>query len=112
ASNGDYRAGDYCYYDHAERHIENFLGKKVRVTAWIKSEGVTGASGISIHVVGNGFKQLIKPVPRPIKGTSDWKKYEAAASVADEAESIFPGLVLQGKGKLWVDDLTMEAVEP
>jgi len=72
---------------------------------------VSGASGLSVNVVGANFRQLIKPVPRPVKGMSDWRRLEEVVDVPEEAQSIFPGIILQGKGKMWVDDVKMEVVK-
>jgi hypothetical protein len=49
---------------------------------------------------------------RPVLGTSDWKKYSITCDVPEDTRSIGCGVSLQGKGKLWIDDVQYEVVEP
>jgi hypothetical protein len=50
--------------------------------------------------------------PRPIRGTTDWRKYEIVLDVPDDSAGIFFGLLLIGpRGKAWVDDLNLEIVD-
>jgi hypothetical protein len=104
----------YSYYDRGDRHIEKYLGKKVRMTAWLKGEKITGSAGLSIHVNTAFFQKIADDDThgkRPMRGTMDWKKYEATAVVPMEAQSIFCGLELIGDGTMWIDDVQVEVVE-
>jgi hypothetical protein len=47
---------------------------------------------------------------RPVKGTTDWKNYEVVLDVPAEAEEIFFGFLVAGKGRGWVDDIKFEVV--
>ena len=47
---------------------------------------------------------------RPIKGTSDWKRYEIVLDVPEQAQEIAFGLLLTGGGQVWMDDLKFEVV--
>ncbi|HMW33435.1 MAG TPA: AraC family transcriptional regulator, partial [bacterium] len=47
---------------------------------------------------------------RPIKGTIEWKKQEVVIQIPVDAERIFYGVWLEGKGKIWVDDFVIEIV--
>jgi hypothetical protein len=72
---------------------------------------VTGTAGIHIHVNGTSAREIANEgLIRPIRGTTDWKRYEAIAPVGDEAQSIFTGITLNGPGKLWIDEFKVEAV--
>ena len=106
---------DRAYYDHGDRHIEKYLGTRIRLTAWLKCEGVTSRSGLSLQVNGPAFRQIANDGQagrRPLLGTMDWKKYEAVADVPANAQSIFTGLLLNGKGTIWIDDVQTEVVDP
>jgi hypothetical protein len=49
---------------------------------------------------------------RAIKGTTDWKQYEVVLDVPKEgAAQIYFGVLLAGKGQVWVDDFKFEAVD-
>ena len=48
---------------------------------------------------------------RPIKGTTDWRKYDLVVDVPSEAVGIVFGVFLIGKsGQAWLDGLQMEPV--
>src|ERR1700679_1535971 len=47
---------------------------------------------------------------RPVKGTTEWKKYDVVLDVSDDAEEIFFGYLVAGMGRGWVDDIVFEAV--
>ena len=47
---------------------------------------------------------------RAIKGTIDWKKYEIVLDVPENSEMVAFGLLLSGKGQVWMDDLQFEVV--
>jgi hypothetical protein len=47
---------------------------------------------------------------RAIKGTADWKEFQVVLDVAADAEEIFFGFLLIGKGQAWVDDFKVSAV--
>ena len=48
----------YAFCDAADRNIEAYLGKRIRMTAWLKCENVTGASGLQINVNGPSFRKI------------------------------------------------------
>jgi len=47
---------------------------------------------------------------RPIKGTSDWKKHETVLDVPKDSIRIAFGILLNGLGQVWIDDLNFEVV--
>ena len=101
-------------WDCNDRHPEKYLGKKVRLSAWIKTENVTAGSGLSIRCLGPMYKDLC-PDPgqkvRTLKGTTDWTYYELTATVHPDTQDLVPGIRFHGQGKLWFDDLRYEVVE-
>src|SRR4029453_5615135 len=48
---------------------------------------------------------------RVIKGTNDWAEFDIVLNVAADAEVIWAGGILSGKGKLWFDDFSIEVVD-
>ena len=48
---------------------------------------------------------------RPIKGTTEWKKYEVVLFVPAEATSISYGVLLDGTGQIWFKDVILEVVD-
>ena len=106
---------DQAHYDHGGRHIEKYHGKRIRLTAWLKCEGIAYKSGLSVQVNGPAFRQIANEGQkgrRPLLGTMDWQKYAAVADVPTNAQSIFSGLILNGRGTIWIDDVQTEVVDP
>ncbi|MES2107026.1 MAG: hypothetical protein V4634_23630 [Pseudomonadota bacterium] len=48
---------------------------------------------------------------RPIKGSSDWKRYDIVLDVAADSSNIAFGMLMVGSGQMWMDDLKMELVD-
>ncbi len=48
---------------------------------------------------------------RPIKGTTDWKKYKVVLDVPSNSNLINIGILLSGKGEVWVSNLKFEIVD-
>jgi RNA polymerase sigma factor (sigma-70 family) len=98
----------WAIYEHYDLHPDaKFLGHRIRVSAWIKSSGVTGGSGFQIITFGPWDKKLTDEGQRghrPIIGTRDWKQYTAVADVPPQTTSIECGLTMNGRGKLWIDE--------
>jgi len=93
---------------------DSFKGKRVRMTGWIKTENVNGYAGLWMRVDGQNFGQVLafdNMMNRPIKGTTDWGKYEVVLDVPNQAVNINFGALLTGKGTLWLDEIKFEVVD-
>lgn len=97
----------WAIYQHLDLHPDaKFLGHRMRVSAWVKSSGVTGGSGFQIITFGPNDKKLSDEGQRghrPIIGTRDWRQYSAVADVPPQTTSIEIGLTMNGRGTLWID---------
>ncbi len=104
---------DWAFWIRDEYDASKYLGKKLRVSAMIKSKDVAVQSGIAIRLLGRNFKGLL-PVPknsRTIRGDTDWKRYEVIVDVPKATELVSNGVVLNGPGTIWVDEIHWEPVE-
>lgn len=94
-------------------NAKNYLGKKIKMTAYVKSQNVAGWSGLWLRVDSKTSK---KPLSfdnmsnRSIKGTTDWKKYEIILDVPLESSKLNYGLLINGTGKVWFDQLNIEII--
>jgi hypothetical protein len=90
-----------------------FLGKRVRLSAWIKSDSVAGWAGLWMRVDGPDAKMLAfdNMQSRPIKGTSGWTQNNIVLDVAPNAKDIAFGVLLDGTGAVWFDDISFEIVD-
>jgi hypothetical protein len=94
---------------------DKFLGKRVRMSAWVRVENVVGSSGLWLRVDGQNQDPTDPLIidtmrDRPIVGTRNWQRYEIVLDVAKEAHDIAFGAVLWGNGTLWVDEMRFEIV--
>ncbi|MCX6170822.1 MAG: hypothetical protein NTX65_15890 [Ignavibacteriales bacterium] len=92
---------------------ENFIGKRLQLTGYIKSESVEGWSGMWMRLDGEtnqslGFDNMQN---RSIRGTTAWKKYEIVLDVPAGSKAIAYGVLLSGKGKIWFDNMKIEEVD-
>ena len=89
---------------------DEFRGKRVRLTAWLKTDGVNKA-GLWMRVDGSrhtlGFDNMDD---RAVSGTSDWKQYSVVLDVPAEAVNLYFGTLVQGAGNVWADDFKLETV--
>jgi hypothetical protein len=89
-------------------------GNRVRMSAWVKSDGVSRGAGLWMRVDGAYFKEPLafdNMHSRRIRGTQDWTRYEIVLDVPPEASRLAYGILLEGEGAVWLDDLSFEPVD-
>lgn len=92
---------------------ERFLGKRVRFSAFVKALEVEGWAGLWLRLDGK-FSVTLKldnMQNRPIKGTINWNLYSCVLDVSEETELINIGILLTGKGRVWLDDVSFQEVD-
>ena len=90
-----------------------YIGKRVRFSAWVKSESVTRWSGLWMRVDGPTYNQSLafdNMQDRAIKGTTGWQKYEVVLDVNEKATSINLGILLDGPGEIWISSAGFDEV--
>jgi hypothetical protein len=98
---------------------EEYIDKRVKLTAYIKTENVDDWVGLWMRVdgpkrEGGKYRESLafdNMNDRKIKGTTSWQKYEIILDVDAEAVNLAYGVLLSGTGEAWLDDLTFEIVE-
>jgi hypothetical protein len=93
-----------------------YLGKRVRLSAFLKTKDVASWAGLWLRVDGpnaqrGGPLAFDNMMDRPLKGTSDWARYEIVLDVPAEATALAFGALIDGSGQLWMDDLAFEVVD-
>lgn len=94
-----------------------YLGKRVRMSGYMKTKDVSGWAGFWFRVDQKGSDEPLAfdnmhdgTEDRSIKGTTDWKKYEIILDVPENASNLAYGALEVGTGQIWFDDLTFEIV--
>lgn len=92
--------------------LKNYLGKRVRLRGFIKTEGIDSWAGLLMRVDGpnNTVLNFDNMQNRPVIGTTDWQEYSIVLDVPPESTILFIGAMMQGRGQVWLDDLTLEAI--
>jgi len=93
---------------------DKYHGKRIKMTGFVKSENVTTWAGLWFRVDQAGSQQPLSfdnMGDRPIKGTTDWTKYEIVLDVPSNASLIAYGALLDGTGQIWFDNITIEIVD-
>ncbi len=109
---------------------DDYLGTRVRLSAWIKTKDVTGWAGMWMRVDGANRVPLNfdNMCHRPILGTTDWLQYSIVLNVPRDAKQIYYGLLLaplgpnsrkdaertagmSGGAIVWLKDVQFEVVD-
>ncbi|HKZ37163.1 MAG TPA: hypothetical protein VJ184_05905, partial [Chryseolinea sp.] len=97
---------------------DNFLGKRIRMSGFVKTKDVTGWSGLWLRIDQKGSREPLGfdnmhdgKIDRSIKGTTKWKKYDIVLDVPSEASNLAFGALLVGTGQIWFDNLKFEIVD-
>jgi hypothetical protein len=91
---------------------DEYRGKRVRLSAAVRSENVKGWAGLWMRVdEKNGrtsaFDNMQK---RPIKGTTGWERHDVVLDVSPEAQLIALGILVGDGGAVWIDQARFEVV--
>ncbi len=91
---------------------DEYRGHQVRMSAYVKTEGVTGWAGLWMRVDGpEGVLSFDNMGDRPIHGTTEWTLYEVILDVPEESINISFGVLVEGPGQVWVDDFQFEIAD-
>jgi hypothetical protein len=90
-----------------------FLGKRVRMSGFMKSVDVKGWAGFWLRVdpklgfdnMKNGKKDI------SVTGTTDWKNFEIVLDVPQNATNLSYGALLSGTGQIWFENIAFEIVD-
>ncbi len=91
----------------------SYLGKRVRLTGYIKSNKVNDWAGMWFRIDGenNAMLGFDNMQDRAIKGETPWTRYAIVLDIPIESKAIAYGVLLSGQGNVWLDDLKFEVVD-
>jgi len=93
---------------------DGFLGKRVKMSGYIKTEDVENWAGMWLRIDAKNSKKSLgfdNMNDRPITGNTNWKKYEIILDVPQESSTLSYGVLLSGTGKVWFDNVQLEIVD-
>jgi len=95
-----------------EFSAEHFQSTRQRLSAYIKTAGVERWAALWMRVDGPDGKVLAfdNMQDRPISGTRDWRSYHIVLDVPEDSEAIAFGVLLNGPGRVWLDDIQITLV--
>ncbi|GHT17219.1 hypothetical protein FACS189429_0840 [Bacteroidia bacterium] len=81
--------------------FEKFEGKTITLSGYLKTENIEGYASILMRIDPEVAVNEVK-----VTGTVDWTKYEITLNMNPKQTRDYAlGIVLNGKGKVWVDNL-------
>jgi RNA polymerase sigma factor (sigma-70 family) len=92
-----------------------YLGKRLKMSAWLKTKLEFEAT-VQLWLRADGawknragcFDNMYE---RAIAGTTEWAKYDVIVDVPATAERIIFGVLLNGIGQVWIDDVSLELLD-
>ncbi|GKU78159.1 helix-turn-helix domain-containing protein [Paenibacillus sp. L3-i20] len=92
---------------------DKFKGERIKLSAFIQSEDVEYFAGLWMRVDNStgDTLQFDNMSDRPIVGTRAWNLYSIVLDVPAGSDLISFGVLLTGKGKVWMDGFTFEKVD-
>jgi beta-lactamase regulating signal transducer with metallopeptidase domain len=91
---------------------EQYVGKRIRLSAIVKAKSVSDWAGLWMRVDA-GPKTAVSfdnMMDRPIKGTSEWHHYDVVLDVPQGATVIAFGILLNKSGAVWISNVKFETV--
>jgi hypothetical protein len=90
---------------------ERYIGKRVRLSGLVKSREVMSWAGLWMRVdKGKDIVAFDNMQDRPIKGTTDWHRYDVVLDVPADSTGISFGILLDGTGKVWLSGTKFDVV--
>ena len=96
-------AGSLSQYIKAD----DYRGKQLRVTGYIKFDGAATAARFVVYTFGP-HNTTLQFDSQSIDSTAAWQKYSAALYVPRNGDRIAYGVILEGAGQVWIDDMQVE----
>ncbi|MFD0590099.1 helix-turn-helix domain-containing protein [Paenibacillus sp. GCM10027627] len=92
---------------------DKYRGQRIKLSAFIKADKVEAFAGLWMRVdntEGDSI-QFDNMSDRPINGTSPWHLYSIVLDVPNNSASISFGVLLTGRGHVWMDGFAFEVVD-
>jgi ATP-dependent Clp protease adapter protein ClpS len=92
---------------------KNYLEKRLRMSMWIKASAVRGRVQPWMRIDGSQASQMLgfdNCCERSVHGSADWQCFEIVLDVPHESTNVSFGIILSGRGCVWIDDISFDEV--
>jgi hypothetical protein len=94
--------------------VARLRGRRVRLTAWARTQDVEEWAGVWLRVEKNDAKHTLQAYDnehdRPMRGTRAWAQHELVVDVPKDAGRLVFGVFLRGPGMVAVSDFRLAPV--
>lgn len=93
---------------------KKYVGKRIKMSGYLKTENVKSWAGMWLRIDPEGGGNALgfdNMEDRSLKGDTDWSLCEIVLDVPEKSYTLNYGVLLNGKGKVWFDDLKFEVVD-
>ncbi|HEX9773608.1 MAG TPA: hypothetical protein VGA44_09090, partial [Steroidobacteraceae bacterium] len=91
---------------------EPHRGKRLRVSAMLKSATVEDSAGVFVDVADGEGVLLFDTISQlTLRGTNGWARHAVVFDVPDNEAEITIGFALKGSGAVWADDFAFDVVD-
>lgn len=92
---------------------QRFTGKRFRLSAFIKTKNVQQFVGMWMRVdsTSGDVIQFDNMSDRPITGDTNWNHYSIVLDVPEDSAAISFGVLLVGRGHVWMDSISFQEVD-
>jgi len=89
--------------------ITKYIGSQLSLSAYIKTKDVKGWAGLWARLDNKDLEVLWfdNMQSKPIKGSTDWKKYETKFDIPKESVTLSLGVLLVGSGNVWINNVEL-----
>lgn len=91
---------------------EKYRGQRIRLQARVKTADISNWAGLWMRVDATTGKStaFYNSRDKPIKGSTDWTLRSVVLDVAPDASGIAFGVIANGSGQVWIDDIKIDPV--
>jgi RNA polymerase subunit RPABC4/transcription elongation factor Spt4 len=88
-----------------------YRGKRLRLSAYVKAENVANWAGLWMRIDREKKAVAFDNMQgRPITASQEWTQHAIVLDVDSNATAVAFGILLAGKGAVWIDDLAFDVV--
>lgn len=89
-----------------------YLGQRIRFRARVRTENVSHWAGLWLRIdtPDRNPRHFYNSEDKPIKGTTGWQERSVVLDVPNDARAIAFGVIDEGVGQVWIDNLALETV--